>query len=266
MPNLRTFAGMATTGNRDSVVKAVFSLSKQVDVLNIYWNNGKLPEKNQFPDNVQHFFDEKLGDIGDLGKFLVLQGCDGINLTVDDDIIYPDDYVSTLSRQLTKYSVLGVHGIKFNFPIQNYYTQNRFVLHFESSLGENTEVDVLGTGTTCFFHELIKNLDIKNFLQYKNMADIFFVTNIKKKNIKFFTVKRKSFWLKQIPIYESIYKSSIKNENNSLNTGYLQTGYVREFFRNKSLSTKYIPINFDSTQHIHYYNNFINKKKHGIMY
>ena len=116
---------MATTRDRNSIYEAINSIAPQVDKLYVYDNSGKSSKFVLIPNNVVICYDPKIGDIGDLGKFYVLQGKKGIHLTVDDDIIYPDDYVQRLLELYKPNRIVGAQAF-FNFPIYNsFYTTNR---------------------------------------------------------------------------------------------------------------------------------------------
>ena len=252
-------AGMATTGERASLVDSIRSICTQVDELTVYCNNGLFPKIFDKPDNVNFIYDKSLGDIGDLGKFYSLRNKSGLLMTVDDDIVYPNNYVKTLKTRVSKQKIVGVHGTVFNFPILDFYTKNRNVYHFADQCTEEIEVDVLGTGTTMFTHELLENLKIDSYLQYQNMADLLLLDLSLKKGVKRHIIKRPANWLKEIKNEKSIFAHSFLDKPSKFNTGYLQTYYINKLLKPPHNLKKSIPINFSQVVHINYFNNFFSK-------
>ncbi len=257
--NEKIIAGMATTGERNSLKKSIYSICTQVDELIVYCNNGSFPENFEKPDNVVFVYDEALGDIGDLGKFYSLIKKSGILITVDDDIIYPENYVNTLKPRVSREKVYGVHGTIFNFPILDYYTKNRNVYHFESHCTEDIKVDVVGSGTAIFTDELLEDFDLNSHLKYKNMADLLLLELSLKKGIKRYIIERPRGWLKEVKNDNSIFSHSVLDKSTKFNTGYLQTYFINKLIKVPSNLNLGIPINFGGVEHINYFNNFVSK-------
>ncbi len=257
-------AGMATAGKRESLYASVTSIASQVRELYVYVNCKTLFLNEKYPSNVKFVYDENLGDIGDLGKFFPKIKENEYLATVDDDIIYPEDYIKSLLLNIKEKSIAGVHGIIFNFPIFNYYTRNRNVIHFEKSCEKTTEVDVIGTGTSLLPYELISTFDLKKNLQFKNMADIAITYLCNEQGFKKIVIPRKSKWLKEIPSKNSIFASSVIQNQTYLDTSYLQTGYINNILNPPKDLIYSIPVDFSSTNYIHYLNNYINKLDFGI--
>lgn len=91
-------------------------------------------------------------DLKDAGKFAFPPGADDLVFTIDDDILYPPDYVArTLSAfdQLDPAAnVLGFQGNAWMFKKQvNDWQWRNFLFHKPAR--HITKVDILGTGTAC---------------------------------------------------------------------------------------------------------------------
>lgn len=158
---------VCTIPSRKKTFEDVFkTIESQVDKLYVY------PDK--YTDDIPDFLvnSPKVSLISTLdypglrdgAKFLpiqigILEGDldQTIIFTFDDDIIYPPDYVHTLSQRLIELNfraVVGVHGAILTEGFENFRT-DRKVFHFKKELLKNTIVDVLGTGTTAFRADLL---------------------------------------------------------------------------------------------------------------
>ncbi|HTE57589.1 MAG TPA: hypothetical protein VK694_02510 [Verrucomicrobiae bacterium] len=97
-------AGMATMPDRLPYLEEVVeTIRPQVDVLRVYLNNFVEVPDFLGPEEATLSGDAR-GDLGAEGKLYWMDGKDGLEdhthyLTIDDDLGYPDDYVSTLVRE-----------------------------------------------------------------------------------------------------------------------------------------------------------------------
>lgn len=135
--------------------KTIESLIDQADYLKIYLNQFRhIPDflKN---DKIELVF----GDNSRKGstKFFWADKVQGYILTVDDDLIYPSDYVEVMCTAIDRHKCLvGAHGnILKPGRIENYY-KNRIVLDARKEVKEDTFVDILGTGTIGFHTDDVK--------------------------------------------------------------------------------------------------------------
>lgn len=88
-------------------------------------------------------------DLKDAGKFAGDTGAAQLHFLVDDDLVYPDDYVTRMVAHAQAHgapAVVGVHGVDYRFWYRG-GARGRRVFHFRSALGKAREVDALGTGT-----------------------------------------------------------------------------------------------------------------------
>ncbi len=197
-PELRQVAaGVASIPTREaSLRRVVRALLPQVDRLFVALNGyAEVPAFLNSPQ-ISVFRSQEVGDHKDNGKFLGLAETeDGVYLTVDDDLLYPDDYVSVLLRKLDQYayaSVVGVHGFDLAAPLDRFF-EGREVIHFNESLTRDTFVDFLGTGTTAFHTGRFRPR--WSDFGTAGMADVWLAIAAKRAEIPLIAVQREAGWL-----------------------------------------------------------------------
>lgn len=145
-------AGVATVPERvEALAIMVRGILPQVDRLTVYLDRweGAVP---RFLDDDRIEVVQTPEGRRDAGKFAgALSPEWRYFLTLDDDIMYPPDYVQRMVQKLEQYpdAVVGVHGSVLRHPVHS-YMRDRDVYHFSSEVGADREVDVLGTGTMAF--------------------------------------------------------------------------------------------------------------------
>ena len=198
------FAGMATIPERLSILpRVVASLVDQVDILGIYLNG------HDAVPNISHPRIEwessrltSAGDLGDASKFywaMIDQGlATVIHMTVDDDIIYPPDYVARLVKGVIDYpdAVVGIHGFRFHQPIASFYRSRHPRFHCTQGLPRDAQVHVLGTGTTAFRGGAI-NVWPGMFVR-PNMADLWLALAAKRQGVRMMCLSRPAGWLEPL--------------------------------------------------------------------
>jgi len=194
-------AGLATMPSRVPLLKDAFrSIYWQVDEVYVFLNNFEdIPAFLQRP-GVKIFRSQDYEDYKDVGKFFALRNVEqGILFTIDDDIVYPPDYVSKMLSHLANTgftAAIGVHGFQLpRFPTSIF---DRHFFHFQKSLTDAVLASVLGTGTTVFDIEQV-GLKFSDFTSY-GMADIHFAAHLKKMKIPALVVPRPAKWLKALSI------------------------------------------------------------------
>ncbi|MCW8386887.1 hypothetical protein OQJ15_11270 [Fluoribacter dumoffii] len=191
-------------------------LLKQVDRIQVYLNNyHKIPAFLE-QKNVQVFTSQEYGDRGDVGKFYQIEEISGYVFTLDDDLIYPLDYVVTLLDKIDSYgrkALICTHAnILPKKAISSYYKDKQGI-HFAKQLEKDTPADIPGTGTLAFHTEHIKLT--QNIFLTPNMSDIWLAIYAKQNNIPIISVSRSDFWIKQATGKEfekSIYNSFNRND------------------------------------------------------
>lgn len=178
------------------------SLIDQADLVFVYLN-----QYDEIPDFLNHpRVVVKIGgqDLRDNGKFYFTPVVpDGYCFTVDDDIVYPKDYVQGLIRKIELYgrkACVGIHGTVFAKPFVSYF-EGRRVLHFRQSLDRDHVVDQLGTGTLAF-HTSLWRPSCEGYTE-TGMVDAWVAVDARKRGIPLIAVERKKAWLAPIPMPES---------------------------------------------------------------
>ena len=135
-------------------------------------------------------------------RFFDYSNCDNETyyFTVDDDILYPENYVSTMLAEMKKLnndSVVCVHGSRINLQQESdFYMNGREVFHFMDELRSDTVVMLPGVGTSCFYRGKA-HIDLNRF-EHKNMSDVFVGCLMAEQKIPIISLKRPRGWLKQL--------------------------------------------------------------------
>ena len=113
-------ASMASVPWRiEALEKAVYSIIDQVDKINVYLNGwNEIPTFLKIDKINAVMSQNEIGDLGAKGKFYWCEKVNGIHLTIDDDILYPQNYVEEIIHQLSRYpdAVVSYHGSILNYP------------------------------------------------------------------------------------------------------------------------------------------------------
>jgi glycosyltransferase involved in cell wall biosynthesis len=193
----RCIGAMATFPPRHESLKAtIASILPQLDQLILYLNAyDDIPEVARHPKIRVICGDKALGDLRDNGKFFDLPQDDNTYIfTLDDDLLYPPDYVARMIHfieVLGRSSVVGVHGVIF--PKEN-FTQlsQRETFHFSRGcLGHF--VDLLGTGTVAWHSSTLK-LSLSDF-GTKGVCDLWFAVAAAKNMVPLFCIPRERGWV-----------------------------------------------------------------------
>jgi FkbM family methyltransferase len=178
--------------------QVVASLIDQVDRIYIYLN-----QYEDVPSFLKHpRITVKIGgeDLRDNGKFFFVPEVPaGYVFTVDDDIVYPPDYVQSLIRKIELYgrkAVVGLHGTIFANPLVAYFA-DRTLLHFKHPLERDRIVDQLGTGTVAFHTSLWRPAHTE--FASTGMVDAWLAVGAARNGISMVAVSRKRNWLHPIP-------------------------------------------------------------------
>ncbi len=169
MPNV--VAGMATIRGREELrAIAINSLVDQVDSLIV--SNGD--------------------ELGDQAKFL---GCehapaDTIWLAVDDDLIYPPDYVETILAGLDRYPgcIVSFHGWRMDNDGEPYAENFRCL----ERVTDDVEAHVIGTGVCAFQMDTIRPV-MTDFESIN--ADVWLAVRAQQRGIRRVVLAHPSYWL-----------------------------------------------------------------------
>ncbi|MEO8863091.1 MAG: hypothetical protein ABI354_02095 [Candidatus Saccharimonadales bacterium] len=180
--------------------EVVDAIRPQVDVLRVYLNNF---------DAIPSFLSEEegrlssaaAGDLGDSGKFYWFDEREDTShthyLTLDDDLGYPDDYVSSLVREFDARSgsaIIGVHGSTLSQPIEDFVTSREERFRFYQGLERARTVHLLGTATTLLSRDTL-NLNLDDFKSLRNASDLHLAIAAQRQKVPMIAVARPDQWI-----------------------------------------------------------------------
>jgi len=207
------FVGVASIPSRlDSFRKTIASIIDQVDHIFVHLNNFQSTPEFLINSKISITYSMTYGDLRDTGKFLALREVseDSVFFTIDDDIIYPEDYVVRMIGALKKFkyrAIIGVHGVIYPENTKSFF--DRITMHFMKALPVPIPVSLLGTGTVCFRVGTIKP-EVGDFTTH-GMADIFFAGIAKGLKVPMIAIDRGEGWLFD-PDQTDSGKTSLYNE------------------------------------------------------
>ena len=160
-------------------------------------------------------------NITDIGKFKVADKIrDGIVFTVDDDILYPPDYIEKMVKAVHCYqgkAIIGVHGciLPTGPPVTTWkqYLEQRRVHSFKRAVAVDLPVNVVGTGTMAYDASQFQ-FDWKSYLHQQRMVDIHVAVEAQMHGWPMITPARPADWMVPIEHYngERIWDSVQTNE------------------------------------------------------
>lgn len=212
---MKTTANIATYPGRESaLVEMLKSIDGQFDFIRIcangYTNEAAKELASMLGQRGSVFVPEE--DKADNGKFLYLDVIEDPEyyFTLDDDIIYPGNYVSETLKYLAEFgSIITYHGRKLQQKGVDYY-KGHLQYHCLNEQKEALEIDVMGSGVAAFdtryFHP--KGLADDKRLR---MADLVISLEAAKQNKVIGLAPHKRGWFKLVEnIKETIYDTETK--------------------------------------------------------
>jgi hypothetical protein len=197
---MRRVAAIATLASRlETFQKVLPVIHAQVNHVFIYLDGySVLPSFLAAFDRITVRRAEDVGDLHCSSRFLCLQDliAPTVVTVVDDDIIYPPDYVDLLVsalQQIEGKAIVGVHGRIFVPPHES-YARNVATFHFTHQLAQARHVHELGIGT-CAFISSNFNVDPSQW-GATNMDDINVAIEAQRRGLPRIAVARAAGWLK----------------------------------------------------------------------
>lgn len=190
----------------EKLAHVVERILPQVDHLNVYLDKyDRVPQFLSGLENLTVRLSSEFDvDFRDNAKFLAFEdlkrsGKSFQYLTIDDDIVYPFDYVRTLTNRLDSFEnrvIVGVHGVVCEEEPTGYF-RRRFIYHFQfDALNTPRLVNNLGTGTVCFHSDLFDTLDPRRW-PLGGMVDIFLALEARRLRIPMLAIDRHANWIKE---------------------------------------------------------------------
>ena len=251
----KVVCGIATVYERlESLKKVVESIIDQVDELYVYQNGYKGMFDFLKNDKITVISSVDTGiDMGDAGKFYTVdKHPDCYYLSIDDDILYPSDYVLSIVEGIKKYNnqcIVTHHGRSFDISAESYHANYIDSVHFRKKLQKPKEIHFPGTGVMGFYTD---TFDIKfSDFKYRNIADLIVGVEASKRGVKKICLPHDSEWL--VDTHTNAGGGNlfeINKTNKELNEYFLDNlhfifGQTEPLVRNKTKNPLLNSINFD---------------------
>ncbi len=201
-------AGVASFKKRKEIFKTTIeSILPQIDHLYAYLNR-----YDDVPDYLIHskitvFRSQDYDDLSANGKIFILDKLHSCYFfALDDDILYPPDYVKRMISCLNKYNNkvgVVVHGSIFPKQVKWYF--ERYSLYpFQHALEQDKFVTLIGSGTFAFHTDTLKT----KFTDFygKVMVDLKFSILAKQQRVPLVCISRPKLWLKALTKGEGLYQ------------------------------------------------------------
>jgi hypothetical protein len=202
-------AGMATIPERIDTLKMVLdSVVNQVDELILALNGfEKIPDWLYLYPNLEAHL--TTNEKGDANKFLKVDEVDGYYFSMDDDIVYPKNYVQRYIKAIdSNRCLITIHGSDIpKRMIKSYYKGKKMRSHCLNNLNKAVFVDVAGSGVSGFHTSFLK-LRYDDF-RHPNMADIWLSKQCHEQGVNRLCIKHDAGWIRgglnkgRSTIYES---------------------------------------------------------------
>lgn len=190
-------AGIATFPARiDNLRCCVDSLYDQCDYICIYLNGYTyVPEFLKRP-KIRVFLGEDYIDLNATGKVFFIDWVkNGYYFTIDDDFVYPADYISHLRSKIDQYGrrcAVTVHGSIFPSEFSWYYERTA-MYQYQAPLPTDRFVHLPGSGSFGFHKSTMK----ANFVDFLPliMVDLTLAILCKRQQVPIVCVSRPAMWL-----------------------------------------------------------------------
>lgn len=206
---MKITANIATMPSRQNQLSLMIaSVIDQVDEVRVCLNEfDAVPEWIEQMDKVEAVIPER--NLTDNGKFRGLYFRDSFSeheyyFTMDDDIVYPPDYVEKTIERIERYGcIITYHGRLLLGRNLHYYHGH----HFHHCLEAQTDdhyIDVCGTGVTAFRTDYFCPSDLA-FHEHQRMSDVIFSLEAARQNKLIGICERPNLWLKPLEVKDSIF-------------------------------------------------------------
>jgi hypothetical protein len=210
----RVSINVSSYGRIDSLEKTIRSIYNQCDVINVALNDNH----NSIP---LFLYDTKINlfltdnSLGDAFKFMNLMNTnEGYYLSIDDDLIYPPNYVEYMVGKSKEYGdkkVITLHGRNFSkFPVGSYYRSASERYNCLGKVKNDVKVQFGGTGVMCTHSSLLK-IPLSYF-KTANMADVWVGKHCIENNIEIICVKHDEGYIGYTRPTNTIYDDHSRND------------------------------------------------------
>jgi len=256
--NKTVTACMASIPTREAALsRTVASLISQVDRIKIHLNGYK--EVPQFLDHPK--IETILGNnlIGANEKFHFVNDLRGYVFICDDDLLYPANYVQEMQRGINTYRCLvGSSGnsIKDPYPVKSYL--KGITIHpLQRVLREDTNADVVGTGTLGFHTEDVK-LRYEDLI-YRNMVDLSLMRVARRDKLQRKIIRHPDKWITRSTNDHGLHEKNMADDSLSTETlNEILLNYPERTYSGERVTV--VLINYKRTTNTHKIIEFLRKQ------
>ena len=207
MPDPVTVSLTTLPDRVDLLEQALDSIYDQADTIHVYLDgHTEIPEclihKNGSPRKKLDFLTSSAcGSWGARGKFYWAENVTGYHLTIDDDIVYPDDYADRLIDGIERHrreAIVGVLGHRFVALDKGFYS-GRTTYTLRMPIPNDVAVHSVGSGTMGYHSDTIR-FSIDRDFPTKNMEDLYVGVMAKRAGVPLFVIARPPDWLRPLPV------------------------------------------------------------------
>lgn len=198
MEKNRIIATMATFKLRiDSLQDSINSIINQVDELRIYLNDYDDIPSFLIKNKIKVFLGKECdGNIKAKGKFYKCDDFVGYHVSIDDDLIYPENYIEIYLKKMIEYDnkvILTSLGKIAKPKSSNYYNDNLFCYHFQRETLHDYSVNMGGTGVMMYHTDIFKPSYDK--ILNGGYIDLFIGIQALEQRIPIISIKHKPNWI-----------------------------------------------------------------------
>ena len=185
--SLKVTANIATQPHRfESLLKTLETIDGQFDEIRLYLKNF-----DYVPSELKKFTTYIGEDLTDNGKFFWSNNDNEYYFTLDDDILYPNDYVEK-TLPLIGDRIISYHGRILVGQNRGYYSKHKAYMYYWE-LPRERKLDVMGTGVSAFNTNFFKP-NLWRTPNYK-MTDLVISLEAHMCNIPIISPKKSKNWL-----------------------------------------------------------------------
>lgn len=204
----RVIVGVASFPAREAVfAETIASIYAQVDHIYVYLNGYTDVPQFLRRRKITVFLSRDYMDLSANGKVFSLGEVDDCYFfTIDDDILYPGDYVQKMLACMQRYDnkvAVCVHGSVFPEKPEWYYERTA-LYPFQGELETDKFVTLVGSGTFAF-HTSVLKARFEDFLP-NVMVDLRFSILAREQGVPLVSLARPKKWLKALVQGEGLYQ------------------------------------------------------------
>jgi len=199
-------ASLATMPSRlPSLERVVRDVLAHVNRLNVYLNGFERVPAFLVHPKIRFERSQEHGDRRDNGKFFWAAGVRrGYCFVIDDDLVYPSDFVARSIATIERYgrrAVVGVHGCVLAEPMERFFLGRR-VAHVAAALPRDTLVNYVATNAAGWHTDTFTGPDRVQsgefYVGEPGMADVWLALACRSRAIPVVALAREEGWLKTI--------------------------------------------------------------------